>query len=167
MKTFKMFTFYVKSINDNGDIILKQESISLAEYNVYFMANGTIQATKKESVVDILSNPNNISLRFSQVLECNINGHDVNQGLKYNTILRKLYEMIDDGAKIIRNTKLNIQTIKTQDKGFYYIEKLNISVQNVDADKACVEIIHQARKNDIAIKVKIRLADASVIIISS
>jgi hypothetical protein len=162
-----MFTYYVRSVSDNGDIVLSAESISLAEYNVSFMENGSIQAKKKESVVDILSNPNNISLRFSQVLECKINGTGINQGLKYNTILRKLYETIDDGAKIIRNTKLNIQTIKTQDKGFYYIEKLNISVQSVDADKACVEIIHQARQNDIAIKMKVRLADVSVIIVSS
>ena len=162
-----MFTYYVKSVSDNGDIVLMPENINLVEYNVSFMENGYIQAKKKETTIDILSNPNNISLRYSQILSCNINGDDVTHGLKYNTLLRKVYETIDDGAKIIRNTKLNIQTIKTTDKGFHYIEKLNVSVQNVEADKACVEIIHQAMLNNISIKMKIRLANADVIVISS
>jgi hypothetical protein len=36
--------------------------------------------------------------------------------------------IINDGSKIIKNTKINIKTIKKLDEGFYYIDELGISV---------------------------------------
>ena len=40
-----------------------------------------------------------------------------------------IYESINDPIKIMSKTKLNIKLIEDKKKGFYYIEKLGISIQ--------------------------------------
>lgn len=162
-----MFSFYSKSLLDDGNVLLKNEQITISDYDINILPNGDILIKKKVDVVDILTNENNISLKHSQILSCRIQGTEVTEGLKYNTILRKVYEHINDGAKIIRTTQLNIQTGKIIGKGFHYIDTLGVSVQNVDADKACIEIFNQAKGNGIEIAMKAKLADNSIITISS
>lgn len=41
--------------------------------------------------------------------------------LKYNSILKCVYNIINDGAQIIKNSKINIKTIKKESEGFVYI----------------------------------------------
>ncbi len=54
---------------------------------------------------------------------------------------------INDGTKIIKNTKLNIKTIKKEDEGFYYLDNIGISVQGIDSNKCLNEIISQCMEN--------------------
>jgi hypothetical protein len=55
--------------------------------------------------------------------------------LKYKSVLENIYKIINDGTKIIKNSKLNIKTIKKLDEEFYYLEDLGISIQGVDSNK--------------------------------
>ncbi len=70
-----------------------------------------------------------------------------------------MYSIIDNGVKIIKNTKLNIKTIKKEDEGFYYLENIGISVQGAENNKCLNEIINQCIINEIDIKMTIELSN--------
>lgn len=74
-------------------------------------------------------------------------------------LLKKIYKIINDGTKIIKNTILNIKTIKKIDDGYCYIEDLGISVQGVESNKRLLKIVNQCIKNGISIIMKIKLND--------
>ena len=73
--------------------------------------------------------------------------------------MENIYKIINDGTKIIKNSKLNIKTIKKLDEGFYYLEDLGISIQGVDSNKCLLEIINQCVENKISLIMKIKLND--------
>lgn len=112
---------YVISYNENEDILLK-----------------------KNNIINISDINNVIKYNFtkSNILSCIINGKEYNR-LKYKSILEQIYILIDDGIKIIKTSKLNIKTIEKKDEGFYYIDKIGISVQGVDSNKCLYKIINQ------------------------
>jgi len=60
---------------------------------------------------------------------------------------------------------LNIETIKKFDSDFYYLDKLGISVQGVDANKCLYEIINQCKKNNIKLKMDIILKNKDNIVL--
>ena len=65
--------------------------------------------------------------------------------------------MIDNGSRIIKNTILNIKTIRTTDCGFRYNKKIGLSIQGADANKTFNEIINQCEKNNIKYELKIKI----------
>ncbi len=77
-----------------------------------------------------------------------------------------IYKIINDGAKIIKNTNLNIKTLEKNDSGFYYVEELGISIQGVDSNKCLYEIYNQCIENKIKIKLQIKTFDNNIINIS-
>jgi hypothetical protein len=87
-------------------------------------------------------------LKKSIISECIIDNKQINK-LKYNSVLEQIYKIINDGTKIIKNTKLNIKTINKNDEGFYYLENIGISVQRVESNKCLLEIINQCIENKI------------------
>ena len=98
----------------------------------------------------------------STISECVIDNKEYNK-LKYKSILEQIYKLINDGTKIIKNTKLNIKTIKKEDEGFYYLDNIGISVQGIDSNKCLFEIINQCIENEIEISMKIKLIDDTTI----
>jgi hypothetical protein len=67
--------------------------------------------------------------------------------------LNRIYEIINDGSNIIKNTILNIKTLEKKDDGFYYLKDLGISVQGVNSNKCLKEIFIQAKQG----KIKLRM----------
>ena len=65
--------------------------------------------------------------------------------------------------KIIKNTKLNIKTIKKEDEGFYYLDNIGISIQGVDSNKCLLEIINQCLENQIKLSMNIKLINNIII----
>jgi hypothetical protein len=63
-------------------------------------------------------------------------------------------------------TILNIKLNEYKDKGFYYIKKLDISVQGPDTNKCLLEIINQCIVNNIVILMEIKLNDNSIVKLS-
>ena len=86
----------------------------------------------------------------SEIIKCIISNINCDK-LKYRTILNMIYESINDPIKIMSKTKLNIKLIEEKEKGFYYIEKLGISIQGCDSNKCLLEIINQCIENNIMI----------------
>jgi hypothetical protein len=151
METYKIIQL------DNGDILLQKFIIDNINYTIIHKENGDKLLKKITNITDI-NEIKNYDCKKSIILECSIDNKEFNK-LKYKLILEEIYKIINDGTKIIKNTKLNIKTIEKQDEGFYYLDNIGISIQGVDSNKCLYEIINQC------IEYKIKLINNIIIIL--
>lgn len=93
----------------------------------------------------------------SKIKYCKIDDEEIITSLKYKPILEIVYSKINNGTKIIKNSKLNILTVEKTDEGFKYLENIGISYQGADANKCIYEIMNQSQQNSISISMKIEL----------
>lgn len=144
---------------DNGDILLQKIVIDDTNYIVINKDNGD-KLLKKITNINItdIKDIKNYDFKKSIISECLIDNKEFNK-LKYKSILEQIYKIINNGTKIIKNSKLNIKTIKKEDEGFYYLDSIGISIQGVDSNKCLFEIINQCIENEIEITMKIKLID--------
>ena len=151
---------------DNGDILLQKIVIDNINYTVINKENGD-KLLKKITNINItdIKDITDYDFKKSIISKCLIDDEEFNK-LKYKSILEQIYKTINDGTKIIKNTKLNIKTIKKEDEGFYYLDNIGISVQGVNSNKCLLEIINQCIKNEIKLSMKIKLIDDITINIS-
>jgi hypothetical protein len=157
-----METYIFKNL-DNGDILLKKFILDNTNYTITYLDNGD-KLFKKITHINIINiinitdikNIKENDYKKSIILECLIDNKEFSK-LKYKSILEQIYKLINDGSKIIKNTRLNIKTIKKEDEGFYYLDTLGISVQGVDSNKCILEIINQCIENEIDLFMKIKL----------
>jgi len=100
----------------------------------------------------------------SNIIKLKINNKKVDIELNYKSILRYIYENeIKDGFRIIKNTLFkDIKTIKKEDKGYYYLEKIGISVRFKNSNDSFNEIINQCKINNIKLYMKIELSDGEI-----
>ena len=155
-----------KYINlDNGDILLEKLLLDNNNFTIINKDNGDILLKKNTSInITTVSNLKLYDFKKSTILNCTINNiNDIK--LKYKSLLEYIYELINDGTKIIKNTKINIKTIKKEDEGFYYIPNLGISVQGVESNKCLLEIINQCIENEITISIQIKLKNNLICIL--
>ena len=145
---------------DNGDIFLKRINNDIFNgYDIIPQHNNNILCKKKEIIkVDCFRDAIKYDYKKSVITFCSINNNEIDK-LRYKNILRHIYEIVSDGATIIKYSHLNIKTVKKTSDGFYYIDDLGISVQGVDANKSILEIITQCINNDIEITINISLYD--------
>jgi hypothetical protein len=153
METYKFIQL------DNGDILLEKIIIDNINYTIINKENGD-KLLKKITHVNIIDikDIKDYDFKKSIIYKCLINNEDFNK-LKYKSIINQIYNTINDGTKIIKNTKLNIKTIKKEDEGFYYLDNIGISIQGVDSNKCLLEIINQCIDNEIKLSMKIKLID--------
>jgi hypothetical protein len=144
---------------DNGDILLEKVVLDNTNYTIVNKNNGD-KILKKITTVNItgINDIKKYDFRKSNILSCLLNDDEITK-LKYKSILENIYKIINDGTKIIKNSKLNIKTINKLDEGFYYLEDLGISIQGVDRNKCLLENINQCIENEISLIMKIKLND--------
>ena len=163
METYK---FTRSCTLDNGDILLQKIVIDNVNYTVINKDNGDILLKKITNInITDIKDVKDYDFKKSIISECSIDNKEFNK-LKYKSILEQIYKTINDGTKIIKNTKLNIKTIKKEDEGLYYLDNIGISVQGVDSNKCLLEIINQCIENEIELSMKIKLIDDITINIS-
>ena len=158
METYKFINL------DNGDILLERIIIDNNKYTIINKNNGDILLQKNTFITDI-KDIQKYNFTKSVITECLIDNNNFTK-LKYCSILGEIYNIINDGTKIIINTKLNIKTIIKNDEGFKYLDNIGISVQRVDSNKCLLEIINQCIENKINIYLKIKLVDDILVNIS-
>ena len=150
---------------DNGDILLEKIVFNNPNYTIINQENGNILLKKATHIninIDEIKKIKDYDFKKSMITECLIDNKEFNKS-KYKSILGQIYKLINDGTKIIRNTKLNIKTIKKEDEGFYYLDDIGISIQGVDSNKCLLEIVNQCTENRIKLTMKIKLNDGIII----
>jgi hypothetical protein len=152
--------FYHKILNSN---LLQKIIIDDVNYTIVNKDNGD-KLLKKITNINItdIKDIKTYDFKKSIILECLIDNKNLNK-LKYRPILEQIYKYINDGTTIIKNTKLNIKTIKKEDEGYYYLDNLGISIQGVDSNKCLLEIINQCLENRIKLSMKIKMLDGIII----
>lgn len=157
-----METYKIRYL-DNGDILLQKNIINDINYIIIEKENGD-KLLQKINTIDItdIKDIKNYDFKKSIIQITKINNENFNK-LKYKLILEQIYNLIKDGVKIIKNTKLNIKTIKKEDEGFYYLDNIGISIQGVDSNKCLLEIINQCLENQIKLSMKIKLINNIII----
>ena len=150
---------------DNGDILLEKIIFDKTDFIILNKENGD-KLLKKIKTINI-TNTNIDELKLyefkkSKIINCCINSNIITK-LKYKTVLEYIYQIINDGVKIIKNSKLNIKTIQKEDDGFYYLDKIGISIQCAESNKCVLELAAQCCENKIAINIKIKTEDDTVI----
>jgi hypothetical protein len=135
--------------------------------NIKLILNNLSNKTdeKNQVIINNIEDLQKFNYTSSVMLSCDINNNNFNK-LKFKSVLEHVYTIIGNGTKIIKNTKLNIKTIKKLDEGFYYLEELGISIQGVTANKCILEIINQCIINKININMCIELENKSIINLS-
>ena len=142
---------------ENNDILLQKINIDITKYIEKKQENGDIILQQKQIVViSDIREIKKYDFTKSIINICTINAINFEK-LKYKPILKYIYNLINDGTHIIKNTLLNIKTIKKEDEGFYYLQELGISIQGVDSNKCIYEIVNQCIKNNIKIIIDIKL----------
>ena len=144
---------YTKTEND--EILLERLDINLNDYEIIELLNGNKILRKKSIIITNIKELGSYNFSASTISDCYINDSKVEK-LNYKSILDSIYLLINKGSTIIKNSILNIETIKKEDKGFYYIESLSISIQRVDANKCLREILIQTEKNKIKLEITLR-----------
>jgi len=155
METYKIINL------DNGDLLLERIIIDNKKYTIINKNNGDILLQKNTFITDI-KDIQNYNFCKSVILDCKIDDNNCTK-LKYRSILDEIYNIINDGTTIIKNTKLNIKTIIKEDEGFRYLDNIGISVQGAESNKCLLEIINQCIENKINIYLKIKLVDENII----
>ena len=152
----KMNNIYKFTKLDNGNILLKKFTIDdQNNYYIKHLDDGNILLKKKNLM--LLNNFNDIKkfdYCYSKITKCVINNKNIEK-YKFVHILTYIYNLIDDGFNIIKNTLINIKTFEKNNNGFQYLKNIGISFQQVDANKSVHEIVNQCISNDINIKLYI------------
>jgi len=90
--------------------LLQKIIIDILNYTILDQNNGDI-ILKKNAIINVseIQDIKNYDFKKSSIIQCSINNKEFVK-LKYNQIIKQIYELIGDGVKIIINTKLNIKT---------------------------------------------------------
>ena len=139
-------------------------TIDNIEYDIYPQEGDNLLLRPKIIQINNLDKLSQYDFCNSNIVSYKIN-NDITDKNRYKSILNDIYTIINSGTKIIKNTTLNIKTIEYNDRGFYYLKELGISVQGVDANKCLYEIVNQCIKNNIKLKMNIKLENKDDIII--
>ena len=135
--------------------------INNIEYKMHYQDNGDILLKPNIIIINKLEELKKYNFNKSIIIENKVN--DVICNNKYKSIMNYIYKIIDNGTKIIKNSSLNIKTIRKEDKGFYYLDDIGISVQGIDANKSIYEIYNQSLINNIKVYLKIKLENNMII----
>ncbi|ATZ80234.1 hypothetical protein BMW23_0176 [Bodo saltans virus] len=135
---------------EKDEIIKKNYCLNFAAYDI----------ANKIKYTDV----NKFDFTQSKIIECKINSKNHDR-LNYRNILMKVYELLNDKNLIKKNTIINIEFGKYTEKGYKYIEELDMSLQGTDSNMTIKEIINQCKKNKIKIHMKIIMNDGKEIII--
>lgn len=80
----------------------------------------------------------------------------------YNAIIKHLFKLFD--SDFIKNkSTLNVVSGKKTDKGYYYLEELDISYQGVSTNKAIQEIVSITKLTATSIKLEIELNNKKIV----
>lgn len=160
-----MDCYYEKSdASTEEEIILVKCNIDLKKYDIKELKNKIILTPKKEEIIIKKADKlRSYEFKNSEIQKCILNDKK-NKKDNYKALLFDVYNIINNGKQIIKNTILNIVTVEKEDTGFSYIKKLGFSVQGVESNRTIIEIFTQCLKNDISLELEIKMDDGNVII---
>ena len=148
--------------DDTEETLIDDTEETLTDESEETLTNESEKDDNEESEEEI--DEELIDYTKSKIIKLKIDNKKVDIELKYKKILRYIYENeIKDGFRIIKNTLFNdIKTFEKEDKGYYYLENIGISVRFKNSNESIDEIINQCEINNIKLYMKIELFDGEI-----
>jgi hypothetical protein len=113
----------------------------------------------------IVTNPNslgNYNFEGSTITSVNVN-ETVLAITSYSDLVTYIYTLINDGPKIISNTRLVVKTIEIVDPNYIYLNTIGIGYETDTTNNYIFEISNQSIINQIKINMNITLSNGTVI----
>lgn len=151
---------YTITHEDDSKIVLEKKNFDLAKYEISRLENGNIELNLiKKKEIRLLGQINE-EITGSRIKECVINDYTLPPSkLKFNTILHIVYNLIDDGPQIIKNTMLKMKTVEKNDSGYKYYSKLGLSIRAEKSFKILQEVFNQCQINAISFQLVLKTRD--------
>ena len=150
-----METYIVQS--ETPDEIILKPFVCNFKYEKIKRDDGTLVYKRiKEITIKSSKDLINKDFTFSKLIKCYIN-EEILDISSYRKLLINIYNLINDGVKIIKHTTENIKIGKHTDKGFNYLDELGISFHGNNSYYTLKEIFHQCEMNNIKIECEILL----------
>ena len=103
----------------------------------------TVHRIERHSMTDFMGKLQDISFRGSVIIKADLCGVVIDR-MNWTGVIRSIYEFMNDVDKIRKNSILNIRDGKHAcEKGFVYIQSMDISFQAVSAERSIKEIFLQ------------------------
>ena len=148
--------------NDKNIIIKNIDTYDISFYNNSLILKKKQYHTEPINIDELLKK---YDFTRSNILEVVIDNKKL-EITKYFSILKYIYNLIDNKKIILDNTIMHIKTGNLDNqKGFKYIEKHNISIQGTANNKTIKEIINMCNMCNICKKIKIQLSNNEIITI--
>jgi hypothetical protein len=148
--------------NDKNIIIKNIDTYDISFYNNSLILKKKQKHTEPINIDELLEK---YDFTSSDILEVVIDNKKL-EITKYFSLLKYIYNLIDNKKLILDNTIMNIKTGNLdKQKGFRYIEKHNISVQRTANNRTIKEILNMCNICNICKKIKIQLSNNEIITI--
>lgn len=149
--------YYSVTKLDDG-YLLKKKSIDLSFFNKIETKDGDIKLVRKD-ITEIYVGGNvpvlkNYNFNKMKVIGVKINGTKLVFS-RLIDFLSYIYKFIGNGAKIIQNTVLNIQTLPVRE--FIYSKSLGISYPHTDNNLLILEIFKQSIANNFVVEIDMKV----------
>lgn len=147
---------YIQEEQSNGDILLIKKNIILDNLTSEILPDGNIllKPITEIKISDVIT----LDFKKSKIEKAKFIVPKVElENPSFKCVYKTVHSIIGDGVRVIKNSILNIKTIKYNNNGFVYYPQLGISIQGVDSNKALKEIIHQCVENKIELEMIILL----------
>lgn len=145
--------------------VTPEEISQVSQVNQVNQAN-PIEVPKKLVEISNKDQLKSHNLTGAKVLSCVIEDNPIEKTTWPNSI-RILYKQIADGARIIKDSILEIKTVRKVNEGFTFIKDLGISVRVKELRKTLVrEIFTQAKANNLSVSMEIQLANGTSLVIN-
>jgi len=113
----------------------------------------------------IVTNPNslgNYNFEGSTITSVNVND-TVLAITSYSDLVTYIYTLINDGPKIISNTRLVVKTIEIVDPNYIYLNTIGIGYETDTTNNYIFEISNQSIINQIKLNMNITLSNGTII----
>jgi hypothetical protein len=113
----------------------------------------------------IVTNPNSLgkyNFTGSTITSVNVN-ETVVAITSYSDLVTYIYTLINDGPRIITNSKLTVKTIDIADPNYIYLSAIGVGYQTDTENNYIFEVGNQSIINQIKINMNIRLSNGTVI----
>ena len=113
----------------------------------------------------VVNNPNslgNYNFEGSTITSVNVND-TVLDITNYSDLVTYIYTLINDGPKIISNTRLVVKTIEIVDPNYIYLRTIGVGYETNTSNNYIFEISNQSIINQIKLNLHITLSNGTVI----
>jgi hypothetical protein len=126
--------------------------------------DGTLILTPKVNYIT-LDQFNKLNFNNSKILKSSINNNEntISNKLNYRSLLNDIWLSMPT-QKILQNTKFNMKLTNEKGiKGYVWYPKLNLSIQNKDANNTIKEILNMIKINNYSITLTIQLETNEIV----